>query len=96
MISYGKQSIDKEDIDSVVKCLKSNYLTQGPLVKKFELKLSKYLGFKFCSVVTNGTSAMFLISKLLKWIKKIQLHYHPLHFYQQLHQRTCKAKPLFY
>ena len=33
MISYGKQSIDKEDIDSVVKCLKSNYLTQGPLVK---------------------------------------------------------------
>ena len=36
MISYGKQFIDEEDIKSVNKTLKSNFLTQGPLIKKFE------------------------------------------------------------
>ena len=34
MINYGKQFIDKEDISSVIKVLKSDYLTQGPIVKK--------------------------------------------------------------
>ena len=41
IISYGKQSIDSTDINSVVKSLKSNYLTQGPLVNKFETNLKK-------------------------------------------------------
>ena len=36
IISYGKQSIDSNDINSVVKSLKGNFLTQGPLVKNFE------------------------------------------------------------
>ena len=36
IISYGNQSIDQKDINSVLKVLKSKYLTQGPLVKKFE------------------------------------------------------------
>ena len=36
MISYGKQSIDQSDIDSVVEILKGNWITQGPAVKNFE------------------------------------------------------------
>ena len=39
MISYGKQYIDKNDINNVTKTLKSSYLTQGPNVIKFENKL---------------------------------------------------------
>ena len=35
-LSYGKQSINNSDIKSVIKTLKSNYLTQGPEVEKFE------------------------------------------------------------
>ena len=38
MISYSRQYIDKKDIEAVVKALKSNYLTTGPLVPKFEKK----------------------------------------------------------
>ena len=38
MINYGKQSISPEDIESVKKTLKSNFLTQGPVVQKFEKK----------------------------------------------------------
>ena len=36
MISYGKQSIDKSDIDSVVNILKGEFLTQGSAVGTFE------------------------------------------------------------
>ena len=41
MISYGKQYVDKKDIQSVLKTLKSNWITQGPKIKKFESLLKK-------------------------------------------------------
>ena len=40
IISYGKQSIDAKDIRQVVKSLKNDFLTQGPLVKQFEEELA--------------------------------------------------------
>ena len=40
MINYGKQSIDQQDIDAVTKVLKSNFITQGNEVGKFEKLLS--------------------------------------------------------
>ena len=36
MISYGRQSIDKQDINAVIKVLKSDFITQGPTIEKFE------------------------------------------------------------
>ena len=36
MINYGKQSIDHVDIKSVINTLKSEYITQGPEIEKFE------------------------------------------------------------
>ena len=36
IISYGKQTLDKSDIKSVIKVLKSDYLTQGPEIMNFE------------------------------------------------------------
>ena len=50
MINYGKHFIDNKDIISVKKVLKSDWLTQGPIVKKFESSLNFffiYLRFKF-------------------------------------------------
>ena len=48
MISYGRQFIDKQDIKEVVKTLKSDYLTQGPAVNRFEKNISaKLLPDKF-------------------------------------------------
>ena len=60
MIPYGRQSITKEDIDIVIEALKSDFLTQGPLVKEFELKFAKYLGAKFSVAVSNGTAALHI------------------------------------
>ncbi len=39
MINYAKQYISKKDIIAVVRTLKSDYLTTGPAITKFEKKL---------------------------------------------------------
>ena len=58
MISYGKQSIDQSDIDSVVSVLKSDFLTQGSQVPLFENSVAEYVGAKYGVAVNSGTSAL--------------------------------------
>lgn len=65
--SYGKQSISPEDIEAVVETLKSDYLTQGPAVGKFEKALSEKFGAGYVSAVSNGTAALHLAGLALKW-----------------------------
>ena len=57
MIPYGRQSINKSDIEAVVEALKSDWLTTGPLVEKFESELEKVVGAPTVSV-TSGTAAL--------------------------------------
>ncbi|MCK5050740.1 MAG: UDP-4-amino-4,6-dideoxy-N-acetyl-beta-L-altrosamine transaminase [Candidatus Cloacimonetes bacterium] len=64
-LSYGKQWIDQDDIDAVSKVLKSDYLTTGPTVKKFEDAITNYTGAKYCVAVANGTAALHLASLVL-------------------------------
>lgn len=64
-LSYGSQSIDANDIASVVDSLKSEFLTNGTEVKNFEDELSLYTGSKFCSVSSSGTSSLHLAVKAL-------------------------------
>jgi len=65
VIPYGKQFIEQDDIDAVVKTLKSDYLTTGPKVKEFEEALCEYCGAKYCVAVANGTAALHLASLVL-------------------------------
>jgi len=67
MISYGKQSIDQSDIDSVVEILKGNWITQGPAVKKFEDELKNYFDSNHVCAVSNGTAALHLTGLSLGW-----------------------------
>ena len=59
-IPYGKQNIDQEDIDAVVKVLKADFLTQGPKVSEFEDKFAAYVGAKYAVAVNNATSGLHL------------------------------------
>lgn len=59
-IPYGRQSITDDDIESVVSVLKSDFLTQGPIVAKFEKKFAEYVGAKYAVSVINGTAALHL------------------------------------
>ena len=67
MISYGKQTIDQQDIDAVVNVLNGDWLTQGPAVKTFESDLRKYFGAKYACSVSNGTAALHLTGIALGW-----------------------------
>ncbi|PWB52448.1 MAG: UDP-4-amino-4,6-dideoxy-N-acetyl-beta-L-altrosamine transaminase [Candidatus Methanoperedenaceae archaeon] len=57
-IPYGLQWIDEEDIDEVVRVLKSDWITTGPKIKEFEDALSYYIGCRYCAAVNSGTSAL--------------------------------------
>ncbi len=60
MIPYGQHSMDQDDIDAVVRTLKSNMITQGPLSPKFEERLAKKVESKYCAVVNSATSALHI------------------------------------
>ncbi len=66
MIPYGKQDISQDDIDSVVEVLKSDYLTQGQIVPKFEKSLSDFTKAKYSVVVNSATSALHIACKALE------------------------------
>lgn len=57
MIPYGHQSINQNDIDAVVKALRSDWLTTGPLVGEFEKAIEAVVGAP-CAVVSSGTAAL--------------------------------------
>ncbi len=65
MIPYGKQTIDNSDIKSVVKVLKSDYLTQGPIVNIFEKKFSEYTNSKHAIASNSATSSLILACRAL-------------------------------
>jgi perosamine synthetase len=58
MIPYGRQSINKDDIDAVVEVLKSDFVTTGPKVAEFEKAVCDFTGAKFAVAVSSGTAAL--------------------------------------
>ena len=60
MIPYGRQEIFQEDIDTVLEILKSDWLTQGPMVPAFEQTLAQKLNAMFAVAVNSATSALHI------------------------------------
>lgn len=60
MIPYGHQDISQEDIDAVVAVLKSDFLTQGPMVSRFEKIVASHVGAKHAVAVNSATSALHI------------------------------------
>ncbi len=59
-LPYGRQDIQNEDIKGVIKVLKSDWLTQGPTVEKFEKKVTKFCKSKFSIASNSATSALHI------------------------------------
>lgn len=58
ILPYSRQLIEADDIAAVVDVLKSDYLTQGPAVGRFEKALAEYCGAKYAVAFANGTAAL--------------------------------------
>lgn len=60
MIPYGRQDIDEKDIEAVISTLKSDWLTQGPSIPRFERALADYCGVEHAVAVNSATSALHI------------------------------------
>lgn len=60
MIPYGRQDISDDDVEAVVRILRSDWLTQGPAVPAFETTLAAYVGARHAVAVSNGTAGLHL------------------------------------
>lgn len=60
MIPYGRQNINKADIDAVVDVLLSDFLTQGPVVPRFEAAVAAQCGAAHALAVNSATSALHI------------------------------------
>ena len=59
-IPYGRQLIDKEDILSVIEVLKSDFITQGPVVESFSREIIKKVNCKYAIPTNSATSALHI------------------------------------
>ncbi len=59
-IPYGRQDIGQADIDAVVEVLRSDWLTQGPAIERFEREMAAWCGAKYAVAVSNATAALHL------------------------------------
>lgn len=57
-LPYGRQSLDEEDIQSVVDILRGDYLTTGPTIALFEEKVAEYAGSSYAVAFSSGTAAL--------------------------------------
>ena len=60
MIPYGRQEVTDEDILEVEKVLRSDFLTQGPIIPKFEQAIADYCGVNYTVAVNSATSALHI------------------------------------
>jgi UDP-4-amino-4,6-dideoxy-N-acetyl-beta-L-altrosamine transaminase len=58
LLPYGRQSIDEDDIESVVEVLSSDWLTTGPKVAEFEEAFATRVQAKYAVSFSSGTAAL--------------------------------------
>ena len=59
-LTYGKHYVDEDDIREVVRVLKSDFLTQGPLIEIFEKRIATYVGAKYAVAVSSATAGLHI------------------------------------
>ena len=65
-VPYFVPWINNEDKKNVQKSLEQRWLTNGPILKKFENKFEQYIGIKYSAGVGSATQALHLSMRALK------------------------------
>jgi UDP-4-amino-4,6-dideoxy-N-acetyl-beta-L-altrosamine transaminase len=66
IIPYARQSIDASDIRAVTRVLKSDFLAQGPEIRKFEKEFAKFCGAKYAVACSSATAGLHLSAMALE------------------------------
>lgn len=60
VIPYGKQNINQDDIEAVIDVMRSDFLTQGPQVPRFEAAVLEQVQAEYAVAVNSATSALHI------------------------------------
>ncbi len=95
-ISYGKQYIDREDVQAVVEALMSEELTCGPRVRELEKRLCEVTGAKHAVAVANGTAALHIAAIAAGFQEGDEVIVSPITFAASANCILyCGARPVF-
>lgn len=95
-LPYGRQWINENDIQAVVNILRSERLTQGPVVEQFEHAVAEYCGAKYAVATNSGTSALHIACLASGINKKDEVITSPITFVASANCAVyCEAKPVF-
>ena len=96
IIPYGKHFIDNKDIDEVIKVLKSQNLTQGPIIDLFEKNIANYVGSKYAVAVSSCTAGLHIASLAAGLDHNNLLLTSPISFVSTSNVAFyCNSKPIF-
>lgn len=65
MIPYGRHEITERDIQAVIDVLRSEFITQGQVIPRFEYAVANYCGADHGVAANSGTSALHLACRAL-------------------------------
>lgn len=95
-IPYARQNISESDIRFVVNVLRSDRLTQGPVVEEFERALSAYCDARYAVAMNSGTSALHAACLAAGVGKGDEVITSPITFVASANCAVyCSAKPVF-
>jgi len=80
LIRYSTQSISLDDVKAVTSALNSDFLTEGPIIEKFEKKLSNLVGAKNATAVCNASAALIIACNALRLRKNDYFWTTPISF----------------
>lgn len=96
MLPYSKQTISDDDINAVMKVLKSQNLTQGPEIEKFEKSIQDYCNCKYAVAVSSATAGLHLVTTALDLKTGNKLITSPISFVTSANvAKYCNADVLF-
>ncbi len=96
ILPYGHQWIDKNDIRAAVRVLKSDWLTQGLEIQKFEEVVAKYCRAKYAVAICSGTAALHAAYSVAGIKKEDEVITSPLSFVATANAVIyCGGKPVF-
>lgn len=64
VLPYGRHDISPEDIAAVVAVLRSDFLTQGPVIEAFERRFAEKIGARYAVAVCNATAALHVAMRV--------------------------------
>ena len=95
-LPLSRPSMGEKEIQGVVTCLKSGWLTTGPLCKAFEEKFCELTGASYALSVSSGTAGMHLMLLGLDIKRGDEIITPSMTFASTLNMITlCGAKPIF-